>query len=266
MSNKMKVCIAGATGGVGRCLVKAVLKSDEFQLSGAVSRRGAGRDIGELLGGGPCGIVASRSLEEALASTADVLIDYTHPDVRMAHALYAIERSVPMVIGTTGFSAAEFHELDRKARAAGIGMATGNFSITAALLQHFALIAARHIPHWTVTDYCKPEKPDVPSGTARELAELMAEVRKPKYALAESEHIGFEKALGANIDGARVHSIRLPGYTAGVDVRFGLNGERLTMQHEIGDRNEVFVDGSLLAAREVRSRIGLIRGLDKLLF
>jgi 4-hydroxy-tetrahydrodipicolinate reductase len=171
-----------------------------------------------------------------------------------------------MVIGTTGFTAEEFDELDRKARAANIGLATGNFSITAALVQHFALIAARHVPHWTVTDYCKPDKPDVPSGTARELAELMGEVARPEYRLGENDCIGFRSALGADIDGTRVHSVRLPGYVAGVEVRFGLDGERLTLQHEMGERNEIFVEGSLLAARRVMSQTGLVRGLDKLLF
>lgn len=266
MSGKLKVCIAGATGGVGQCLVRAVLDSGEFELVGATSRRASGQDIGSVVVDTACGITAAGSLQEALASGPDVLIDYTHPDVCMRHALCAIESRIPMVIGTTGFTADQFDELDRKAREAGIGLATGNFSITAALVQHFALIAARHVPHWTITDYCKPDKPDVPSGTARELAELMGEVARPEYLLEEEECIGYGSALGADIDGTRVHSVRLPGYVAGVEVRFGLSGERLTLQHEMGERNEIFVEGSLLAARRVTSHVGLVRGLDKLLF
>lgn len=266
MSDKLKVCIAGATGGVGSCLVRSVIDCDDFQLVGATSRRAAGRDIGDVVANAPCGVVAAGSLDEALKSRPDVLIDYTHPDVGMSHALRAIDNAIPMVIGTTGFTAAQFDELDRMGRSAGIGLATGNFSITAALVQHFALIAARHVPHWTVTDYCKPDKPDVPSGTARELAELMGEVARPAYALGEEDCIGFQSALGADVAGTRVHSVRLPGYTAGVEVRFGRAGERLTLQHEMGERNEIFVDGSLLAARRVVSHTGLIRGLDKLMF
>jgi len=266
MPEPVKVCIAGATGGVGRCLVRAVLRRDAFQLTGAVARNAAGRDIGEAVADQPCGVITSHSLDQALGSPTDVLIDYTHPEVRLKHAGCAIDRRIPMVIGTTGFTRDELDELDRRARDAGIGLVTGNFSITAALLQYFALIAARHIQHWTITDYCKPDKPDAPSGTARELAELMGDVGGAEYALTENDYIGFPAALGANIDGTRVHSIRLPGYTAGVEVRFGLDGERLTLQHEMGERNEIFVDGSLLAAREVLSRTGLIRGLDKLLF
>lgn len=266
MSGETSVCIAGATGGVGSCLVAAVLESSEFSLVSAASRRAAQRDIGEVVAGRSCGIIASASLEEALEAKPDVLIEYTHPEVGMKHVLCAIERGIPVVIGTTGFTAAELNELDHKARDAGIGLATGNFSVTAALLQHFALIAARHLPHWTVIDYCKAEKPDTPSGTARELAELMGEVRKPDNLFAADQYCGCREALGADIDGTRVHSVRLPGYIAGAEVRFGLAGERLTLQHEMGERNEIFIDGSLLAARRVQSRIGLVRGLDKLLF
>lgn len=266
MSDKLKLCIAGATGGVGSCLVRAVIDSDELELAGAMSRRAAGQDIGSVVAGSPCGVIASGSLEEALASGPDVLIDYTHPDVRMRHVLCAVDRGIPVVIGTTGFTAEELDRLDREARDANVGLATGNFSITAALVQHFALTAARHVPHWTVTDYCKPEKPDVPSGTVRELAELMGKIRKPEYLMKEDDCIGVPAALGADIDGTRVHSVRLPGYVAGVEVRFGLAGERLTLHHEMGERNEIFVEGSLLAARRVVSHVGLVRGLDKLLF
>lgn len=266
MPDVLKICIAGATGGVGSCLIRAVLRSADYELVGAVSRGAAGRDIATALGEDACGVIAEGTLDKALESGPDVLIDYTHPDLRMKHALCAIERGIPMVIGTTGFTAEEFRDLDHRARQAGIGLATGNFSITAALVQHFALIAARHVPHWTVTDYCKPDKPDVPSGTARELAELMGEVGKPAYAMGAEDCVGETSALGADIDGTRVHSVRLPGYVAGVEVRFGLAGERLTLQHEMGERNEIFVEGSLLAARRVMSHVGLIRGLDRLLF
>lgn len=266
MPDNLKVCIAGATGGVGRCLIQALLASDAFTLTGATSRQAAGHDIGTRIDGRACGVTASATLAEALEVRPDVIIAYTHPDLRMHEARCAIAAGIPMVIGTTGFSGAEFEQLDGAARDAGIGLATGNFSLTAALLQHFALSAAQHLAHWTVTDFCKPEKPDVPSGTARELAELMGAVRRPDYALDAADHVGPRAALGADIDGTRVHSVRLPGYTAGVEVRFGRAGERLTLAHEMGGDNSIFVTGSLLAARAVQSRIGLVRGLDKLLF
>lgn len=262
----MRVCIGGATGGVGRCLVRAVLASDEFTLDGAVARQAAGQDIGTAIGDDACGVIVSADLEEALARKPDVLIDYTHPDVRMSHVMAAINRAIPVVIGTTGFTADEFDTLDSAARDAGIGLVTGNFALTAALLQRFALMAAAHISHWTVLEYCKAEKPDVPSGTARELAELMGEVRRPHHELGRDQHVGETNSLGADIAGTRVHAVRMPGYTAAVEVLFGLTGERLSLRHEMGDDDSIFVDGSLLAAQKVHHITGLVRGLDNLLF
>ncbi|MDA0705021.1 MAG: 4-hydroxy-tetrahydrodipicolinate reductase [Proteobacteria bacterium] len=262
----LKVCLSGATGGVGRCLARAILAHDEFILDSAVARAAAGRDLGEAIGQEPCGVVVTDDLGAALDRKPDVVIDYTHPSVRMANVMAAVERKVPMVIGTTGFSSPEFEEIDHAARTAGIGLATGNFSLTAALLQHFAVMAAAHLPHYTVLEYCKAEKPDVPSGTAREVAELMAEVRKPDYALSAGDHIGYTDSLGAEIDGVRVHAVRLPGYSAGVEVLFGLKGERLALRHEMGTDESIFVEGSLLAAQKVQGFQGLVRGLDKLIF
>lgn len=262
----MKVCISGATGGVGRCLVRGVLAAEDLELHGAVARRAAGQDIGTAIGSDACGVTVTASLDEALDAGPDVLIDYTHPDVRMAHVKAALSRRIPVVIGTTGFTAEEFEELDGAAREAGVGLATGNFALTAALLQRFAMLAAEHIPHWEVIEYCKAEKPDIPSGTARELAELMGEVRRPDYALSANDHIGPREALGAEIAGSRVHAVRLPGYSASVEVLFGLPGERLSLRHEMGQDDGIFVEGSLLAARKLPSIFGLVRGLDRLLF
>ena len=262
----MRVCIAGATGGVGRELAHAVLGSDTFTLTGAVARRSVGMDLGRAIGRADCGVTVVDDIDEALQSDPDVLIDYTHPDVGMHHALASIEHSTPMVIGTTGFTAADFDILDRAAREAGIGLVTGNMSLTAALLQHFALQAAEHIPNWTILEYCKATKPDVPSGTARELAELMGEVRTPVYELGPQDHVGDTKALGADVAGSRVHAVRTPGINeAAVEVLFGLPSERLTIRHDAED-STIFVGGTLLAAQRVHGFVGLVRGLNNLLF
>lgn len=262
----MKVCVVGATGGVGRWLVRAVLGSDDFVLHSAVARTSAGQDVGTAIGDDPCGIIVVDDIEVAFEGKPDVVIDYTHPSVRMKHVMAAIEQSIPAVIGTTGFTAEEFDEVDRAARDAEVGLVTGNMSLTAALLQHFCLTAAAHIPNWSIVEYCKATKPDVPSGTARELAELMGDIRQPQYELELDQHVGDTTSLGADVAGSRVHAIRSPGITeAAVEVLFGLPGERLTLRHD-AEHMSIFVNGSLLAARRVRDFKGLVRGLDTLLF
>ena len=262
----MKVCIVGATGGVGQWLVRAVVDSPDLVLDSAVARRAAGQDVGTAIGDEPCGVTVTSVITEALDRQPDVVIDYTHPSVRMKHVMATIEHGIPAVIGTTGFTAEEFDQVDDAARAAGVGLVTGNMSLTAALLQHFSLIAAEHLPHWTILEYCKPTKPDVPSGTARELAELMGDVRQPEYVLGLDEHVGDTRSLGADVAGSRVHAVRLPGITeAAVEVLFGLPGECLTLRHDAEDTS-IFVGGSLLAAQKVGDFTGLVRGLNTLLF
>ncbi|MCK6454167.1 MAG: 4-hydroxy-tetrahydrodipicolinate reductase [Alphaproteobacteria bacterium] len=262
----LDVCIAGAAGAVGRRLTEAVLSSDAFRLVAAVVRRGAGSDIGALIGGAACGVIATDDLEAALGRRPQVLIDYTHPSSILRHIDLAFAARVPVVIGTTGLTDADFERIDAAARRAGVGAATGNFSITAALMQHLAKIAAHHVPHWEVVEYAKAEKPDVPSGTARELAEMLGKLRRPHIHLADDQLIGPRAARGAEFGGARVHSIRLPGCGNAVEVIFGLKGERLILRHDEQQDQSIFVQASLLAAERIQSVKGLVRGLDALLF
>jgi 4-hydroxy-tetrahydrodipicolinate reductase len=263
--SSLTVCISGALGTIGRELVPAVVGADDFSLQSAVARRELGRDIGEALGGDALGVPIEGDIERALDRRPDVLVDYTHPAVVRRHVALALERRVPVVIGTTGLFDDDFAEIDAEARAAGVGVATGNFSLTAALLQHLGRIAARHVPHFEVIEQGAAAKPDVPSGTARELAELLA---RERGALPHDgpKLIGPAEARGAEIAGVPVHSLRLPGTSPTVEVVFGAPGERLTIRHEEQGDAGIFVMGTLLAARRVQTMSGLVRGLDALLF
>jgi 4-hydroxy-tetrahydrodipicolinate reductase len=263
----LRLCIAGATGWVGRSLVPAVLQSADLRLAGAVARRGAGQDLGTALGGDRLGVPLSASVADALRAPADVLIDYTRPEAVKANVLAAVEAGVHVVVGTSGLAAADYDEIEAAARRRGVGVvASGNFSVTAALLQHFALIAAVQIPQWEVIDYAGAAKPDVPSGTARELAERLGQVRKPTLGVPLEALHGPKETRGADIGGTRVHSLRLPGYVLSCEAVFGLAGERLTIRHDAGSSAEPYVAGTLLAARKAPTLRGLVRGLDTLLF
>ena len=149
------------SGTVGHALLAAVLAADDLVLSGAVARRAAGRDAGEAGGLGATGVTVTADLGAALAAPTDVLIDYTAPSVVKGHVFEAIGRGVAVVVGTSGLAAADYDEIDSRARDKGVGVvASGNFSLTAALLQHFALIATGHLDHWEVIDYARASKPD----------------------------------------------------------------------------------------------------------
>lgn len=255
----LRVCISGALGAVGQHLIRGVHDAPDLVLVAAVARRGVGTDVGGS-------VRITDDLAAALDSGVDVVVDYTHPSVIHEHIALAFERGIGIVIGTTGLADADFDEIDAAARAAGVGAATGNMAITAALLQHLGKIAAAHVPHWEVIEYGGATKPDVPSGTARELAELLGRVQRPVVDLASGDLYGPAEARGAVFGGAHVHSIRLPGSSPSVEVVFGLPGQRLRISYDMQSDSSIFVDGSLLAARRVVGHVGLVRGLDSLLF
>jgi 4-hydroxy-tetrahydrodipicolinate reductase len=263
----IRVYVAGVSGWTGSAVARAVLASDEFELTGAVARRSAGRDAGELLGLPAKGVVVASSLGEALARPADVLADFTSPGSVKQRTLEALAAGVRVVIGTSGLTAADFADIERTAAANGLGViAADNFSLTAALAKHFALLAAKHLPSWEVIDYAHAEKPDTPSGTARELAEALGEVARNELAIPVERTHGSREARGASIAGTQVHSVRLPGIVLAFEAIFGLPDERLTVRHDAGTGAEPYVHGTLLAVRRVMQVTGLVRGLDRLLF
>jgi 4-hydroxy-tetrahydrodipicolinate reductase len=263
----IRVCVAGATGWAGAAVTRQILASTELTLTGAVARKQAGSDIGEALGLSPAGVLIAGSVEEALRTPTDVLIDYTRHDAVKAHALAALAQGVRIVIGTSGLTAADYAEIGQAATERGLGViAAGNFSITAALAKRFALLAARYVPSWELIDYAHGEKADAPSGTVRELAEEIGRVAQPHIEVPIEEIHGAAATRGATIEGTQVHSLRLPGYVIAFEAIFGLPDERLTIRHDAGAGAGSYVAGTLLAARKVMKTTGLVRGLDRLLF
>lgn len=259
----IRICLAGATGWVGRGLVPAIAQAPDLTLVAAVARKGAGRRLAEVLGFPAPDIVISKSVEDALAAPCDVLVDYTLPDVVRRNVLAAIGRGVHAVVGTSGLTDEEYAEIAAAARARGVGvLAAGNFALTAVLLQRFAELAAKHIPHWEIIDYGKADKPDAPSGTSRELASRLSRVGAPVLQHPLDETRGSREARGATLFGTQVHSVRLPGFVSSIEVLFGLPHERLSIRHDSGSGVEPYVAGTLLAVRKAGSFIGLRRGLD----
>jgi 4-hydroxy-tetrahydrodipicolinate reductase len=253
----INVCIAGATGWTGRALVRAVSDAPDLELRSAVSRSAAGQEL--------AGAPVHGSVAEALDGV-DVLVDYTDVGVVKANAMAAIEAGVGVVIGTSGLTAEDFAQIDAAARDHSVGViASGNFSLTAAMCQAAALLAARHLPSWEVIDYASAAKPDVPSGTARELAERLGEVRRPEIGFPIEDLHGPQEARGATVDGTQIHSLRLPSFVVSTEVVFGMPDERLSIRHDAGGTPEPYVAGTLLAVRRVQGQVGLVRGLDALL-
>lgn len=253
-----RVCIAGITGWVGRPLADAIRATDDLALVAGIARRAAGQTV--------AGIVVSGSIEEALGTDFDVLVEFSGAEAAKGHSLAAVQADRHVVIGSSGLSTRDYEEIDAVAREHAVGvLAVGNFTLSAALLQRFAVEAAKHLPSWEIVDIASASKPDAPSGTARELAWRLSQVRAPVTEIPVEQTLGRPDARGADVDGTRVHSLRLPGHTIGVEIRFGQAGERLTIAYEGGPEAEPYIAGTLLAIRRVSSLRGVVRGLDKIL-
>ena len=248
----IRVCVAGVTGWTGRPVAEAVEAAPDLELVSGVSRTDPAR---------------YSSVAEALdAVPADVLVDYTHAAAVKANVIAAVERRVGVVVGSSGLDAADYAEIDGLARERDVGViAAGNFSLTAALLTRFAVEAARHLETWEVIDYASAGKPDAPSGTARELAERLHDVRRPTIGVPLDKVQGPAGVRGATVGGTQVHSVRLPSFVVSTEVVFAAGGERLSLRHDAGETPTPYVAGTLLAIRAVSDHVGVIRGLDRLL-
>ncbi len=248
----IRVCVAGVTGWTGRPVADAVEAASDLELVAGVSRSDPR---------------SYSSVADALdAVNADVLVDYTHAAVIRSNVLAAVERNVNVVVGSSGLSSEDYEEIDALARERQIGViAAGNFSLTAALLLRSAVEVARHLEAWEVIDYASADKPDAPSGTARELVERLDGVRPPALGVPIEEILGAREARGATVAGTQVHSLRLPSFVVSTEVVFAAEGERLSIRHDAGETPAPYVAGTLLAIRAAPNRVGLVRGLDQLL-
>lgn len=255
----VRICMAGATGWTGSAVARAVAAAGDLDLASCVSRRAAGSEVE----GAPC----FGTLSEALAGPGfDVLIDYTAPGAVMDHTMQALAAGRRVVVGTSGLNATDYAQIDATARAAGLGVvASGNFALTAALMTRFSLMAAQYLDWFEVIDYAKPGKLDAPTGTARELAERMGEVKQPSFEVPPGEVTGEPGLRGGSVNGVQVHAIRLPSYSATVTSTFAHGNSRLSITHDAGKDASIYADGTLLAARRVMEITGLVRGLDNLL-
>jgi 4-hydroxy-tetrahydrodipicolinate reductase len=256
----IRVCVAGITGWTGGPIARAVAESDDLELVSGVSRSSAGALLGE-----PAVPVFGSVWEALETAETDVLVDYTDAAAVKENVMAALAREVSVVVGTSGLTAADYDEVDRRARAAGVGVvAAGNFSLLAALLARSAAEIARHVPAWEIIDYASAGKPDVPSGTSRELAERLGGTGGPTIGRELETLHGPVEARGTTVAGTQIHSVRLPSFVVSTEIVFGAEGERLTLRHDPGETPAPYVAGTLLAIRSVRDRVGLTRGLDAL--
>jgi 4-hydroxy-tetrahydrodipicolinate reductase len=263
----VNVCFAGITGWTAPAIVAAIDQADDLTLTAGVSRSAAGHHLATVTGSPSPGLVYATVAQALESAAVDVLVDYTSAAAVKGNVWTAVGAGVHVVIGSSGLTSDDYEELDRLARDRGVGViAAGNFSVMAAVLRRAALMAAQHVDRWEIIDYGSDDKPDVPSGTSRELAETLAQVRRPAVTVELPDLQGPVEARGAQVAGTQIHSVRLPSFVVSTEVVFGGPGERLVMRHDPGLTPAPYVSGTLLAVRKVAGVVGVRRGLDWLLF
>jgi 4-hydroxy-tetrahydrodipicolinate reductase len=249
MSEPIRVGVLGARGRMGQQVCKAVDAADDLELVAMV-------DAGDWL----------FSVADA---GSQVLVDFTHPDVVMDNIRFAIDQGMHAVVGTTGFTAERLDTVRKwlaEAPTASNVLIAPNFGIGAVLSMRFAQIAARYYDSAEVIELHHPNKADAPSGTAARTAELIATARRDAGLGPQPDATtqAREGARGADVDGVRVHALRITGLVAHQEIVFGAAGETLTIRHDSLDRAS-FMPGVLLAVRNVAGRPGLTVGLEALL-
>ena len=251
------VAVAGAMGRMGAEVIRAVQAADDLEpVAGVDLKPGS---AGE-------GVPIYTDIRQAIeAAKPRVLVDFTVADAAFKNALAAIELGVRPVIGTTGMSPDQLAQIEARASETRTGaFLAPNFALGAVLLMYFARIGARYFDSAEIIELHHDQKIDAPSGTAHKTAQEMAEARGRPFNNNLPEKEPLPGARGAEWQGIRVHSVRLPGLVAHQEVIFGAQGQTLVLRHDTSDRT-AFMPGVLIAIREVVKVDKLVIGLDNLL-
>ncbi|MEP6757278.1 MAG: 4-hydroxy-tetrahydrodipicolinate reductase [Chthonomonadales bacterium] len=263
----IRVAVVGASGRMGREVVKAVLGADGIELVATVDVVNIGEEAGSLSGLAACGVFVEESLETALArGNVDALVDFTIPTSAMANIETSVRHKVPAVVGTTGLTPADVETIRGWSAEFGTPVFIApNFAIGAVLMMQFSQQAAKYLPNVEIIEIHHERKLDSPSGTALRTAELIRDSRESSPLPSPANPI--EKvagARGAEFGEVHIHSVRLPGHVAHQQVIFGGTGETLTIRHDSFDRVS-FMPGVIVAVRKVRDLTGVVIGMENIL-
>lgn len=253
----IKVIVAGFKGRMGSTAVDMIKNDSELELAALLDPFAAEKEID--------GVPVFTDKSDLVGLDAEVWVDFTISKVAYENTHFALKNGFRPVVGTTGFTQEQIADLmtlsaDKKLG----GLIAPNFAIGAVLLMEFAAKASKYFPDLEIIELHHDKKKDAPSGTAVKTAELIREARAYKKQGAADEEETLAGARGAEFDGFRIHSVRLPGLVAHQEVIFGAQGEGLTLRHDSYDRIS-FMNGVNLGIKEVVQREQLVYGLEHLL-
>ena len=237
-----RVAVVGAQGRMGGLVRRLVEREGDLELHAAL---GSADPIEGIAG-------------------ADVVVDVTAPAVSPTIVDAALDRGIPVLVGTSGWSADRIATL--RARVAddaqpGV-IIVPNFSLGSALATAFAVLAAPWFDSIEIVESHHAGKVDSPSGTAIRTAELIGQARSELGPVAAPH--ADQRARGQQVASVPIHSLRHDGVSARQEVVFGGKGETLRLLHDT-HTDASYEAGILLGLRAAPTARGVVVGLDSLL-
>jgi 4-hydroxy-tetrahydrodipicolinate reductase len=259
--NCLKVAVTGASGKMGREIIKGLSQFADIQIVGAIDIQNIGKDAGDLAGISSLGVIVTDQLAQFLErKQPDLVVDFTHRNAARKNIPVILQKGVAVVAGTTGLTEEDLAEYDRLARQNHTSMFLApNFSLGAVMMMKFAREAAAYFSQAEIIEFHNDKKIDSPSGTA------IATARKINFASdAEKSTAPESSCRGGDFAGVKIHSVRLKSMVAHQEVLFAGTGELLTIRHDSFSR-ESFIPGIAMAVRKVKLWTGLKVGLEEIL-
>ncbi len=270
MKDTVNVVVTGASGKMGRRIIRVAAETSGVCVAGASDQPGTdgvGKDAGTLAGLEPLGVVVADDLRKALeeAQGNKVVIDFTRPEACAAHAAACAEKGVPLVVGTTGLGEDAKAPIEQAAAKVPVIMAP-NMSVGANLMILLARKAAESLAEEYDVEILEAHhgrKADAPSGTAMRLGEVVADAlgrdltrdavyhREGMPGPRGREEIGTQTLRGGDVVGE--HTVYFFG-----------QGDRLELTHRAGSR-DIFAHGAVRAARWLTGREAGLYGMEDVL-
>ncbi|MGY0218669.1 4-hydroxy-tetrahydrodipicolinate reductase [Endozoicomonadaceae bacterium StTr2] len=242
----LKVVVNGARGKMGQTVVDFVEHHSKLQLAGQVD---LGDDLGAVIQQGG----------------ADVVVDFTRPEIRMDTVKTILFSGAAAVVGTTGFTPEDLETIRGWVKETGNGcFIAPNFIVGNVLMQQFAKQAARYYEYAEIIEYHHENKVDFPSGTAVKTAELMAEERERFNVGTNDQVANVEGSRGGDFAGIKLHAVRMPGFVASQEVILGDKGQYMTIRHDSIERTS-YMPGVLMACEHITANAELVYGLEHIL-
>jgi 4-hydroxy-tetrahydrodipicolinate reductase len=258
----LRVGVFGAGGRMGTTVCRTIEADPDLELVAAIDPFHAGIDLRQVAGV-QSDLHVAPDAAALQATRADVAVDFTHIDAARANLRWCAEHGVHAVVGTTGFTDADFERIGSAFTNSNCFIAP-NFAIGAVLMMRFAELAAPWFDSVEVIELHHDEKIDAPSGTAMATAERVAQASAEWAPDPTTAEVLQGARGGRGAADIRIHSVRLRGLVAHQEVLFGTTGQSLVVRHDSFDRAS-FMPGVLLAVKAVPGRPGLTVGLDALL-